>query len=80
MQRIPLSDEYDPDFDLAADSGDPIEDFLVDKEGTELRSSHFSHALPIVFDQLARINIARCAAKKEPQPMKGSSTHRKFGC
>jgi hypothetical protein len=75
VQRIPLSDEYDPDSDFASDMGDPVEDYAQDRHFIPLNAEEL-RTLPSIIGHEAEIALARRNAVKQP----ARNSTRKHGC
>lgn len=76
MQRIPLSDEYDPDSDFASDIGDPIENFVTHRRHSIPFNAEERRTLPSIIGHEAEIAVARRNRADKPQPKQS----RKYGC
>jgi hypothetical protein len=73
VQRIPLSDEYDPDADVASDVGDPLD--VLDRYAIPLTTEE-RRALPSIIGHEAEIAVARRNRVKTPT----NRPSRKHGC
>jgi hypothetical protein len=75
VQRIPLSDEYDPDADFASDM-DPLESLMEDDD---IRlGANVVPLLPLMFSDFSKIEKSKREAKKHHPS--GVTKHRTNGC